>query len=44
MFRKNQKSLEKGIDKLLKGKTGENGESGSTRDAVKGLLKGILGK
>ena len=39
-----EKSLEKGIDKLLKDKTGEDGESGSTKDAVKGFLKGILGK
>jgi AsmA protein len=39
-----QKSIEKGIDKFLKSKTGENGDAGSTKDAVKGLLKGLLGK
>jgi uncharacterized protein involved in outer membrane biogenesis len=39
-----EKSLEKGIDKLLKDKTGDDEKSGSTKDAVKGLLKGLLGK
>jgi len=40
-----KKSLEKGIDKLLKGKTEKNSEeSESTNDSVKGLLKGLFGK
>lgn len=38
-----EKGIEKGVEKLIKDKTGESGKTDDTKDAVKGLLKGILG-
>ncbi|HJX34213.1 MAG TPA: AsmA family protein [Desulfatiglandales bacterium] len=42
-----QKTIEKGLKRLIKGKAEKEGEEGKTQpaeDAVKGLLKGIFGK
>jgi AsmA protein len=40
-----KKSVEKGVEELIKRATGEKGqETESTEDTVKGLLKGILGR
>jgi AsmA protein len=42
-----KKTIGKGLEQLIKGKTetgGEEGKSQSTKDAVKGLLKGVFGK
>jgi len=40
-----KKSVEKGVEELIKRGTGEKGEeTKSTEDTVKGLLKGILGR
>lgn len=39
-----QKTIEKGLERLIKGKAESEGEEGEKHDTVKDLLKGILGK